>query len=48
MASDCAIEFSDARACSGSEPTFTCNEATAPEVVGCEDEYDTLYACMAG
>lgn len=42
----CAAEFSNTRACAGSEPAFICSDETRPEVAGCEAQYDALYACM--
>lgn len=43
---ECAAEFSNTRACAGTEPAFICSDETRPEVAGCETEYDALYACM--
>jgi hypothetical protein len=46
MAGPCKIEFSDARACVGETPTFSCDGEGRPIVVGCEDEFTALYACL--
>ncbi len=45
---DCVAEFSQTRACAGPNPTFVCSDVEQPEAVGCEAQYDTFYACMAG
>lgn len=42
----CPPEFSDVRACAGLNPTFSCDELGRPTVVGCETDFDALYACL--
>jgi len=46
MASDCAIAFDKMLACIGPEPTFSCDAAARPTVVGCDANFDELYMCM--
>jgi hypothetical protein len=41
-----SLELSDARACIGETPTFTCDADGRPIVVGCEDDFTALYACL--
>ena len=45
-AGPCAIEQSDAFACTGTAPTFACDAEGRPHVLGCEAAFTTLYACL--
>ena len=46
LAGACKLAFDQTRFCVGETPTFTCDDATRPTVVGCEDLFDELYMCM--
>lgn len=46
QAGDCGLLYNQALACTGSTPTFTCNESGQPTVESCAAQYDALYACL--
>jgi hypothetical protein len=46
MAGECGLLHSQARACSGPQPTITCDAMGRPTVIGCESQFDDLYECL--
>lgn len=46
LAGPCELEFNQMRACIVPARMFTCDAMDRPTVVGCEERFEALYACM--
>jgi hypothetical protein len=47
-ASACASQYNALLSCGGSQPHFTCDASGNVTVAGCEQQGQTLYACLSG
>ncbi len=48
QAGACALAYDQMLFCIGEAPMVTCDAATRPTVVGCEDRFDELHVCLDG
>lgn len=46
LTGECKLAYDEMLFCIGEMPTFTCDAATLPTVVGCEDRFGDLYMCL--